>query len=148
MFDIFISHSNLDKPTFVEALVQKLSKNGLSVWYDKYNIYKGDKIKEAILKGIEESVIFVAIISKNYFNSKWANLELGVLQTNHPDNIIPIIFSNVKETVGQTYPFLLNYNYIEACADIDEIVTMLKDVNIVLFTVLFNFINIFSDYIK
>lgn len=128
MFDVFISHSSLDKPTFVEPLVHKLSQIGLNVWYDKYSIYKGYKIKEAILKGIEESVFFVAIISDNYFSSNWASLELGVLQTNRPDNIIPIIFPNAKEIVGQTYPFLLDYNYIESCEDIDHLATILQDV--------------------
>ncbi len=128
MFDIFISHSSLDKSTFVEPLVKKLSQMGLNVWYDKYSIYKGDKIKETILKGIEESVFFVAIISENYFSSNWASLELGILQTNHPDNIIPIVFSNAKEIVEQTYPFLLDCNYIEAGEDVNQIATMLQDV--------------------
>ncbi len=128
MFDVFVSHSSLDKSTFVEPLVQKLTQFGLLVWYDKHNIYKGDKIKEAILKGIEESVFFVAIISENYLSSKWANLELGVLQADHPDNIIPIIFSEIKERTGKIYPFLLDYNYIDSSEDIDEIARILKDV--------------------
>lgn len=121
MYDIFISHSSIDKPEFVEPLVNKLSDMGLSVWYDKYNIHKGDKIKSSIINGINESVVFVAVISFNYYSSNWANLELGMLQANYPDNFIPIIFPDTKEYTGQKYPFLLEHNYILARRVLSEL---------------------------
>ena len=37
---------------------------GLQVWYDKNSIHKGDKIKDSIINGIAESVVFLVVISK------------------------------------------------------------------------------------
>lgn len=121
MYDIFISHSSIDKVQFVEPLVNELIGLGLSVWYDKYNIHKGDKIKNSIINGINESVVFVAVISSNYYSSNWANLELGMLQANHPDNFIPIIFPDIQEYTGQKYPFLLEHNYITTASTLSEV---------------------------
>lgn len=121
MFDIFISHSSLDKSKFVEPLAHELRKMGLQVWYDKYSTRKGDKIKDSIIEGINESLIFVAIISRNYYESNWANLELGILQSSHSENLLPIIFPDIKNWTGQKYPFLLDYNYIETKKSIKEV---------------------------
>ena len=128
MFDIFISHSGNDKTSFVEPLVTELKKLGLCIWYDKYNINKGDNIRESIINGINESVIFVAIISNQYYQSNWANLELGILQANYPNNFLSILFSDVKEFTAEKYPFLLNYSYIEAEYPICNIANILKNI--------------------
>ena len=128
MFDIFISHSGNDKSSFVEPLVVELNKLGLCIWYDKDNINKGDNIKESIINGINESVIFVAIISNQYYQSNWANLELGILQAQYPNNFLSILFSDVKEFTAQKYPFLLNYSYIEADDSISNIANKLKNI--------------------
>lgn len=113
MFDVFISHSGKDKELFVEPLVKDLNKMGLNVWYDKNSIQSGEKVRDSIINGIKESLIFIAILSPNYFHSNWANLELGIIQDNNPDNFIPVIFSNAKELTANQYPFLLNYSYVE-----------------------------------
>lgn len=130
VFDIFISHSSLDKSCFVEPLVDELNKLGLQVWYDKYSIHKGDKIKDSIIKGIAESVVFLAVLSKNYYTSNWSNMELGILQANNPGNLLPIIFPNIKKQTGQKYPFILEHNYIEVDSEkeIKEIALELKEV--------------------
>ena len=130
MFDIFISHSSIDKSCFVEPLVDELNKLGLQVWYDKHSIHKGDKIKDSIIKGIAESVVFVAVLSKNYYKSNWSNLELGILQAGRPDNLLPIIFSDIKKLTGQKYPFILEHNYIEVDLEkeITAIALELKDI--------------------
>lgn len=114
MYDVFISHSSFDKDSFVEPLVIELKKLGLNVWYDKYSIHKGEKIKESIINGIRESVLFIAVISENYYNSNWSNLELGILEANYPENCLPLVFENVKSTTLSKYPFLLEHNYIKA----------------------------------
>jgi len=119
MYDIFISHSSKDKACIVEPLVKLLEAKGLAVWYDKNNIYKGDQIKESILSGINESIIFLAVISKDFFHSNWVSLELGVLQTTLPDNLIPLFCDGIQNRAAKTYPFLLNHNYIELSTSIE-----------------------------
>lgn len=120
MFDVFISHSGKDKELFVEPLVKDLNKIGLKVWYDRNNIHVGEKVRDSIINGIRESLIFITILSENYYQSNWANLELGILQDNNPDNFVPVIISNAKELTAKQYPFLLNYSYIEVdCYDFE-----------------------------
>lgn len=119
MYDIFISHSSKDKADIVEPLVEMLEAKGLAVWYDKNNIYKGDRIKESILSGINESIIYLAIISENFFQSNWVSLELGVLQTTTPDNLLPLFCNGVQDKAAKTYPFLLDYNYIELSTSVE-----------------------------
>lgn len=130
MFDVFISHSGEDKELFVEPLVKDLNKMGLNVWYDKSNIQSGEKVRDSIINGIKESLIFIAILSPNYFHSNWANLELGIIQDYNPDNFIPVIFSNAKELTANQYPFLLNYSYVETdCYKYDIALRLKKLVN-------------------
>lgn len=120
MYDIFISHSSQDKATVVEPLVKSLEAKGLAVWYDKNNIYKGDRIKESILSGINESVIYLAVVSNNFFQSNWVSLELGVLQSTLPDNLLPLFCDKTQDIAAKTYPFLLDCNYIELSSNIES----------------------------
>lgn len=119
MYDIFVSHSSKDKPLIVEPLVNSLEARGLAVWYDKNSIYKGDRIKEAILSGINESIIYLAVISDNFFQSNWVSLELGVLQTVAPDNLLPLFCRGMQDVAAKTYPFLLDHNCIELSDNIE-----------------------------
>ena len=120
MFDVFVSHSSEDKVDIVAPLVDLLTKKGLQVWYDNNNIIKGDIIKESILSGINESVIFVAVITNNFFKSNWASLELGILQSRTPNNFIPLMSTDVKEFASQRYPFIFDHNYIELSSPLQK----------------------------
>lgn len=126
MYDVFISHSSLDKPTIVKPLVDQLIKAGLEVWYDQNNIAKGDIIREDIITGINESVVFVPVITKHFFESSWSSLELGILQTISPKNLIPIIDEDAKNIVGQKYPFLLEHNYIQLSYPLQKVADEIK----------------------
>ncbi len=50
-YDVFISHSEKDKPA-VRELAERLRKDGLRVWLDEWEIKPGD----AILLKIQESL--------------------------------------------------------------------------------------------
>lgn len=127
MFDIFISHSGKDKANFVEPLVNELIKYGRNVWYDKRSLNKGDKVQEEIINGINESVIFIAVLSNCYFESNWANMELGILQSRQAFNLLPVIFPEAKKIISQNYPFILNLNYIEYTGSIKSIAQEIND---------------------
>ena len=127
MFDVFISHSSLDKKDIVNPLVDQLTKKGLKIWYDKTDIAKGDIIKDEIITGINESVVFIAVITNNFFESNWASLELGILQAISPNNLIPLISKDSKNFACQRYPFLFDHNYIEIDYPIQSIV---EEINI------------------
>lgn len=127
MYDVFISHSSNDKDSLVVELVDKLTQKGLHIWYDNYSILKGDIIKDAVIEGIHESVVFIAVITSNFFESNWASLELGVLQTMSPNNFIPLISKDIKDFASQKYPFLFSHNYIEICEPLHKVVEEIND---------------------
>lgn len=131
MYDIFISHSSKDKQQFVCPLANELTKAKVKVWLDQDKIEYGDELKTSIISGIHNSLIFVIIISENYFSSNWSSLELGVLQ-NECDykRCVPIIFEGCKQLVAEKYPFLLQYKYIILKNNINEIAdTLINLVN-------------------
>ncbi|NOU17231.1 MAG: toll/interleukin-1 receptor domain-containing protein [Bacteroidales bacterium] len=74
--NVFISHSSKDK-LFADKLVKDLTKVGVPVWYDKFDIQLGDSIPGKINEGISNSKHFIIILSKNATNSKWVNEELN-----------------------------------------------------------------------
>lgn len=128
MFDVFISHSSLDKEKFVQPLVEELQKFNLRVWYDKYSINKGDIIKDSIIYGINSSIFFVTVLTQNYFQSNWSNVELGVVQATPFNNFLPIVFEESKNLVAQKYPFILGYNYIDGNTSIQDIAEKIKNI--------------------
>ena len=41
--DLFICHASEDKQHFVKELAQRLSDEGLDVWYDEFSLNLGDR---------------------------------------------------------------------------------------------------------
>lgn len=61
---VFISYSRSDSEV-ADKLYRYLSDNGLSVWYDRENLLGGSKFMDEIMQAIENTKVFVPIISKN-----------------------------------------------------------------------------------
>lgn len=72
---VFISHSHTDRD-FVERLAEDLTKRGISVWYDKWELLPGDSLRERIAAGIRQSSFFAPVISTASQGSKWVSKEL------------------------------------------------------------------------
>ena len=111
MFDVFISHSHNDKPLFVEPLVNKLKANDLSVWYDSDSIIFGEDIKNKIITGIQNALIFILILSDSFLKSCWTNLELGIAQSNKT-RILPVLYDVDLSKIAKKYPFILALKYL------------------------------------
>lgn len=67
--DVFISYSRREKK-IADALYDALTKEGLNVWYDKYNLFFGNKWMDDIRGAIETAKFFVPILSKSIVNEK------------------------------------------------------------------------------
>lgn len=109
--NVFISHSHKDKE-FVNSLIAHLSTlkalYNLNYWNDS-KIEAGQRINETITKAINESDIFIFIISPDFMNSKWALRELNyILNSRNKNNIIPIVAkpTMVDNTLLSDYVFL------------------------------------------
>ncbi|HEY5462527.1 MAG TPA: toll/interleukin-1 receptor domain-containing protein [Hanamia sp.] len=99
MSNIFLSHTNIDKP-FVRKLAADLRNYGHTVWIDEAEINIGDsligKIREAL-----DTVDFVAVVlSKASIQSEWVKKELEIASNREIEEkkviILPLIIENVK----------------------------------------------------
>jgi len=79
--DIFISHASEDKDDFVRPLAQALIKEGVSVWYDEYEIQVGDSIRAKVDEGLSRSRFGVVVLSPSFFakTKTWPQRELDGL---------------------------------------------------------------------
>lgn len=87
---IFISYSRKDKP-FVDQLSKRLNQNGIDTWIDYQQIAPGDMWQNEIKKGIENSDLFIAILSDYYLSSAWTSFEFALALNKR---IIPIKISD------------------------------------------------------
>lgn len=112
MRDLFISHASEDKDGFVREFVQALIKEGVSVWYDEYELGIGCDLVEKINEGLANSRYGVAVLSPNFFGlkKKWPKREIGALTAQEDaegrNKILPIWHNIDKAGVAKVDPIL------------------------------------------
>ncbi|KAK3415293.1 hypothetical protein EUGRSUZ_H00839 [Eucalyptus grandis] len=76
-YDIFLSFRGTDvRKNFLSHLYTTLNQKGLSTYIDNKEMRKGEEIRLALMKAIEESHFAIIIFSKNYASSQWCLEEL------------------------------------------------------------------------
>jgi len=73
---VFISHASEDKP-FVDRLATDLSKRGVLLWYDKFDLRVGDSVPGKINEGLSSSKYFLIVLSPRSVVSRWVQEELN-----------------------------------------------------------------------
>ncbi|XP_039166869.1 uncharacterized protein LOC120292645 [Eucalyptus grandis] len=82
-FDVFLSFSGVDtRFDFTDFLNKDLNNAGIRVFRDEDSIKVGDKIGETILQAVNNSKIYIPIISQTYPNCKWCLFELERMMNN------------------------------------------------------------------
>jgi tetratricopeptide (TPR) repeat protein len=116
---IFVSHSHEDT-TFCQALVTALREAGADVWYDEHNLGAGH-LMDVIQRELDRRKIFIVILSKNAFASKWVKRETGwaySLYDRDPTRVIlPVTASAIErgDFSGATgWLYLEDFKRIEA----------------------------------
>lgn len=84
-YDVFISHSEKDKPA-VRELAERLRKDGLRVWFDEWEIKPGDAILLKIQEGLEQSRTLVLVMSQHASASEWVTFEHHSVLFRDPTN--------------------------------------------------------------
>lgn len=74
-YDVFLSHSSLDKETFVTELSEKLSNKGLNVFEDVKVFKIGQSQTDMMNMGILNSRFVVVFLSSNFIQSGWSEYE-------------------------------------------------------------------------
>lgn len=117
-YDVFISHANSDKLEYVEDLYSTLSQLGISIFYDTSVLNWGDKWKDKIIEGTEQSEFAVIVISENFFGREWAEIELGEFLKRQNESgqkvILPLLFNITIEQLKEHYPDLGDIQVIKA----------------------------------
>src|SRR5437879_3020689 len=75
-FDVFLSHNSRDKPS-VERLAEKLKRDGLEPWLDKWCLTPGGNWQNELLEGIRASRGCAFFIGP-HGEGAWAREELHV----------------------------------------------------------------------
>ncbi|KAK3416357.1 hypothetical protein EUGRSUZ_H02058 [Eucalyptus grandis] len=71
-YDVFLSFRGMDvRNNFLGHLYAALDQKGIYTYIDSEELQKGDCIKPALMKAIEESCIAIIIFSEDYASSPW-----------------------------------------------------------------------------
>ncbi|XP_065874451.1 disease resistance protein Roq1-like isoform X2 [Euphorbia lathyris] len=100
--DVFLSFRGSDvRKGFIGHLYAALCRDGIRTFLDEEKIDYGQRIGPACIKGIQESMIALVILSKDYANSTWCLEELNhILKFKEPDDIWPIYYGVDRSDVG------------------------------------------------
>lgn len=132
-YDVFLSHSNLDKKIFVSELSNKLEEKGLKVFEDVKVFKIGQSQTDMMNMGILNSRFVVIFLSPNFIRSGWSEYEFKSFlnrEINEKKIIILPIWHNVSyEEVRDYNPVLVDKFALDSKKySLDEIVESIYQV--------------------
>jgi hypothetical protein len=123
-FDVFLAHNSLDKPQIIE-IARHLKQKGLNPWLDKEQIRGGDKIIQAVFKGISLSKTGAFFIGQSGLGNFQASLELDTVihsfleRQSQGFRVIPVLLPGVSD-VPQELWYLKQWRWIQFTKSNDE----------------------------
>jgi hypothetical protein len=72
---VFISYSHDDKDV-VDVLANRLAADQINYWLDEKDLFVGDVVDKAISKGIQQSLLFIIVLTPTSISSRWVEREL------------------------------------------------------------------------
>jgi len=73
-YRVFLSHSSKDKE-FVKELYRRLSRDGVTCFFDIESIGWGDNWVRALERALDECAYIVFVLSPDFCNSEWVEVE-------------------------------------------------------------------------
>jgi len=108
--DVFLSHASEDKDAIARPLYRALIEAGLTVWFDEAAVRLGDRLRRKIDEGLARCNYGVVIISPNFLNKEWPQLELDGLAAREMAGgktiILPIWHDIGQAAIAQQSPTL------------------------------------------
>lgn len=118
MYDVFISHANADKATYVDDLKKSLDKLSIQVFYDKDTLEWGDNWKNKILEGVKKAEFAIIVISENFFDREWTEKELTDFLSRQNRNgqkiILPILHNITVAQLQEKYPAVADIQALDS----------------------------------
>jgi len=104
-YDVFVSHASQDKDAVVRPLAESLRSEGLSVWYDEFELRIGSSLRRTIDRGIANSRFGVVVLSHAFFGKGWPEYELDGLVTRSVggDQVLLPVWHNVSKQEVMSY---------------------------------------------
>lgn len=132
-YDVFLSHSSLDKDIFVSEFSEKLSKKGLKVFEDVKVFKVGQSQTDMMNMGILNSRFVVVFLSHNFINSGWSDYEFKSFLNREINEkrviILPIWHDISVKEVRQYNPYLVDKFALNTQKfSVDEIVEHINQV--------------------
>ena len=128
-YDVFLSHANADKLSYVDSLYNSLKKLGVSIFYDKEELSWGDNWKQRILDGTAKSEFAIIVISENFFDREWTEKELNeFLQRQNESGqkiILPLLHKVDFNDLKNKYPDLESIQSLKTSDRTVEEITIL-----------------------
>ncbi len=104
---IFISYRRRSGSKTVKILVESLLKRGINCWLDinrmpqnktrHYSDKEKQYFKNEIENAIHESKMFIAIISEDYFEREWTNLEFEIAKNHEKSGMLTVLKTELHE---------------------------------------------------
>ena len=118
MYDVFISHANADKATYVDELKKSLDKLNIQAFYDKDTLEWGDNWKNKILEGVKKAEFAIIVISENFFGREWTEKELSDFLSRQNQNgqkiILPILHGITMAQLQEKYPAVADIQALDS----------------------------------
>ena len=118
-FDAFISYGRDDSKAFATKLNEKLTAQGLNVWFDQEDIEDTVKWQKAIARGIEKSHNFIFIVAPHAVKSRYC-LEEIELAVKYCKRLIPLLYIDPKDCWEQLHPAIGEVQFIPFQKDNDD----------------------------
>lgn len=127
--DVFISHASEDKDAFARPLADALIAEGVTVWFDEYELRLGDRLRATIEDGLRRSRYGAVILSHNFFAKRWPQLELDGLFALEigAKRILPIWHRLTAEEVRKYSPILSERLAVSTDRGLDVVVRSILD---------------------
>lgn len=117
-YDVFISHANADKTDYVNELNTSLTKLKINIFYDSETLEWGDNWKIRILDGVEKAEFAIIVISENFFDREWTEIELTEFLNRQNRKgqkiILPILHNITISQLKEKYPAIADIQALDS----------------------------------
>jgi hypothetical protein len=130
-WDFFISHAFQDARDIAKPLSDVLNAKGLLSWYADYGLKAGDNIRTSIDYGLARSRFGIVILSKQFLEMRWTQIELNDLATREADGkkvILPVWYKVGFRDVYDYSPVLADRVAISTEKGLEYVVKRLRDI--------------------
>ncbi|MGH8904604.1 MAG: TIR domain-containing protein, partial [Egibacteraceae bacterium] len=121
-FDVFLSHNNADGAV-VERIAERLQREGIKPWLDRWALTGGDAWQPGIVNGLRASKACAVFVGPHGLGD-WAREELGVAQdraTNEFDfRLFMVLLPGAIKPGDPSLAFLANRTWVDLRPGIDE----------------------------